>query len=96
MARLQHLLPVQADEVLVQLCGAALALRGLVALQQARQVDVPVLQHHVDQALRLDDLHPQPNPLSARDLSLASVYSTMCIRPSDLMTCTTSSFHYVQ
>ena len=55
-ACLKHLLPVKADEVLVQLCAAALLLRSFMALQQARQIYVAILQHHVDQALRLDHL----------------------------------------
>ena len=49
---LQHLLPVEADEVFVQLVGPAAFPPGLLMLgQQASQVNVPILQHHVDGAL---------------------------------------------
>ena len=56
-ADLEHLLPVEADEVFVKLSGAALALGRFMASQQPRQVNITVLQHHVDQSLPLDHLH---------------------------------------
>lgn len=50
-ADLQHLLPVETDEVFIQLISSAPLSPGLLVLgQQASKVDVTILQHHVDGA----------------------------------------------
>ena len=57
VAHLQHLLPVQSDEVFIQLISpSTLPPRLLMLSQKACKVDVAILQHHVDGAFCLYNL----------------------------------------
>ena len=57
-ADLQHLLPIQADEVLIQHILAGTLPPVLLMLgQQPCQINVAILQHHINGALCLNDLH---------------------------------------
>lgn len=57
VTHLQHLLPVQSDEVFIQLISPSTLPPGLLVLgQKACQVDVSILQHHVDGAFCLYNL----------------------------------------
>ena len=60
MRNLQHLLPIQANKILIRLCDACLPLSPLVVGQQAGKIDVAILKNHVDQLLFLDKLQITP------------------------------------
>ena len=58
VAHLQHLLPVQSDEVFIQLISPSPLPPCLLMLsQKACKVDVSIFQHHVDGAFCLYDLY---------------------------------------
>ena len=65
---LQHLLPVEADEVLVWLRIPCRSPGGLLLRQQPCQVNVSVLQHHVYDAFRCHHLRPLQESASDADL----------------------------
>lgn len=66
---LQHLLPVQANEVFIRLGDASLAFCPLMLCQQASQVNVAIFQHHVYEMVILNNLSEIMSVRGAQDIA---------------------------